>query len=134
MNGDEFLPVQEGKNGKLLLPLNTTAKRLGAASVTMDQSKDISVVFGPNRSMIMADTSLARRGFQITRLKSPVVLYMNKAMAEGEFYQYIAKRPCLEENDYIILLPKDCKPDAESKKQIFNAIQHLYENEILNDQ
>ncbi len=134
MNGDEFLPVQEGKNGKLLLPLNTTAKRLGAASVTMDRSKDISVVLGPNRSLIMADTSLARRGFQITRLKSPVVLYMNKAMAEGEFYQYIAKRPCLEENDYIILLPKDCMPDAESKNQIFNAVEHLFENEILNDQ
>ena len=133
MNGDEFLPVQEGKNGKLLLPLNTTAKRLGAASVTMDRSKDISVVLGPNRSMIMVDTSLARRGFQITRLKSPVVLYMNKAMAEGEFYQYIAKRPCMEENDYIILLPKDCEPDTESKNQIFNAVQHLFENEILND-
>jgi hypothetical protein len=59
---------------------------------------------------------------------------MNKAMAEGEFYQYIAKRPCLEENDYIILLPKDCKPDAESKNQIFNAAQNLYENEIQNDQ
>lgn len=126
MNGDEFLPVQQSRSGELLLPLNTTAKRLGADSVSMDKTRDITVIYSGERSMVMADSSLIRNGFQITRMKQPVTLYMNKAMAGGEFYQYIAGVTCLEEDGLILLLPGDFKQDNNSRTQMMQAAARLF--------
>lgn len=126
MNGDEILPVQQNHGGRLLLPLSTTLKYLGAASVSMDNQKDISVVFGKTRSLIMADTSLIRNGPWITRMNQPVVLYMNKAMAGGEFYQYIAGVTYLEEDGLILLIPGGFQPDKSSRHQMIRAAEKLF--------
>ena len=126
MNGDEILSVQQTYGGRLLLPLSTTLKYLGAASVSMDNQKDISVVFGKTRSLVMADTSLIRNGPWITRMNQPVTLYMNKAMAGGEFYQYIAGVTYLEEDGLILLIPGSFQPDKSSRHQMIQTAEQLF--------
>ncbi|QOX65378.1 hypothetical protein FRZ06_19470 [Anoxybacterium hadale] len=126
MNGDEILPVQQNRSGNLLLPLSTAVKRLGAASVSMDNRKDISIVLGETRNLIMADTNLVRNGPWITRLNQPVVLYMNKAMAGGEFYQHIAGVTYFEEGDLILLIPGEIHPDKRSRNQMVQTAEKLF--------
>lgn len=126
MNGDEILPVQQNRSGNLLLPLSTAVKRLGAASVSMDNQKDISIVLDGTRNLIMADTNLIRNGPRITRLKQPVVLYMNKAMAGGEFYQHIAGVTYIEEDDLILLVRGEIPPDKSSRYQMIQAAEKLF--------
>jgi len=74
----------------------------------------------------MADTNLIRNGMRITRLKQPVVLYMNKAMAGGEFYQHIAGITYFEEDDLILLIPGDLHPDKSSRYQMIQAAEKLF--------
>ena len=126
MNDKEILPVQQSSSRKLLLPVSTTAKLLGAASVTMDQRKDISVVLGETRYLIMADSSLLRTGYQITKLKQPVVLYMNKAMAGGEFYQQVAGVTCIEAEDIILLIPGIFSTDRYGELQMIKTAERLF--------
>lgn len=126
MNGDELLTVQKGSYGKLLLPLSATVQRLGATSVTMNGQKDITIVYNGEQSMIMAGSSIVRKGFRLTRLKSPVVLYLNKAMAGGEFYQAVTERPYVEKEGIIIILPGDAKSDIKEKERLIEAAKGLY--------
>lgn len=126
MNGDEQLTVQKGSYGKLLLPLGTTIQRLGATSVTMDKGKDITIVYNKEKSMVMANTSMIRWGFRLTRLNTPVVLYRNKAMAGGEFYRSITGRKYIEENGQIIILPIGTVPDRSMENQLLEAAGKLF--------
>ncbi|HVI40427.1 MAG TPA: glycerophosphodiester phosphodiesterase family protein, partial [Anaerovoracaceae bacterium] len=126
MNGEELLPVQKGSYGKLVLPLSTTVRRLGASSVSMDSTKDITIIFNKEKSMIMANSSIIRKGFQLTRLKTPVMLYLNKAMAGGEFYKGITGRDYIESDGRIILLPDGVKPDKEMEKQLLQSVGKLF--------
>ncbi len=125
-NGEEFLPVQTGGYGKLLLPLNTTAKELGAVSVTMNQSKDISILYREERSQVMVDSCLIRKGYRITKIKTPVVLYLNKAMAGGELYQCITGRTYFEKDGMLVILPKGIKSDENQKNQILKSVKNLF--------
>ncbi len=127
MNGEEFLPVQNGSYGKLLLPLNTTLRKLGASSVTMSAEKDLTIIYRQKKSMIMANTGIIRRGFLLERLNSPVTLYLNKAMAGGEFYRSITGRDYLEQDGCLIILPGDAKPDEALKKQLLAAAGKLFQ-------
>jgi len=126
LNGEELLPVQKGSYGRLLLPLSTTVQRLGADSVTMSRTKDITIVFNKEKSMIMANSSIVRKGFRLTRLKTPVVLYLNKAMAGGEFYRSITGRDYIEEDGRILLLPDGVKTDKDMDKQLLEAAGKLF--------
>lgn len=125
-NGEEFLPVQKESSGKLLLPLNTTMQRFGADSVTMSRTKDLTVIYNNERSMIMAGSSLIRKGFRIMRIKSPVALYLNKAMAGGGFFQCITGRNYLEKDDMLIILPNGLKTDKEMDQQIVSSARELF--------
>ncbi len=126
MNGEELLTVQKGSYGKLLLPLGTTIQRLGADSVTMNRGKDITILYNDEKSMIQANTGIIRRGFRLTRLKLPVVLYLNKAMAGGEFYREITGREYLEEDGRIILLPGGARPDGALQDQLLKTAGKLF--------
>ncbi len=126
LNGEELMTVQKGSYGKLLLPLGTTVQRLGATSVTMDKGKDITIVYNEEKSMVMANTSIIRWGFRLTRLKTPVVLYLNKAMAGGEFYRCITGRNYIEKNGIIIILPSGAAPDSSMEKQLLEAAGKLF--------
>lgn len=126
MNGEEHLTVQEGSGGKLMLPLGTTLQRLGASSVTMSKGKDITILHNGEKSMIMANTSILRKGFRLTRLKTPVVLYLNKSMAGGEFYREVTGRAYLEKDGMVILLPDAAEPDGALKAQLLQAADKLF--------
>ena len=126
MNGEEFLQVQKGSYGRLLLPLGTTLERLGADSVTMNGGKDISIVYNQEKSLVMANSSMIRRGFLITRLQMPVTLYLNKAMAGGEFYHCITEREYLENDGRIVILPEGAQPDEAMKKELLEAAGQLF--------
>jgi hypothetical protein len=126
MNGEELLAVQKGSYGKLLLPLGTTIQKLGADAVTMNKGKDITIMYNNEKSMVQANTSIIRRGFRLTRLKAPVVLYLNKAMAGGEFYKEITGRDYLEKDGLIILLPGVARSDEAWKDQLLNTAGKLF--------
>lgn len=126
MNGEELLAVQKGSYGKLLLPLATTIQRLGADSVTMNSGKDITIIYNNEKSMIQANTSIIRKGFRLSRLKTPVVLYLNKAMAGGEFYKEITGGDYLEKDGLIILLPGGSRPDEAWKDQLLKTAGKLF--------
>jgi Glycerophosphoryl diester phosphodiesterase len=128
MNGDELLTPRKGSFGKLLLPLGTTVQRLGASSVSMGRNRDISVVYNDKKTMIMADTGIVREGFMITRLNYPVILYLNKAMAGGEYYRCITGRNFIEQDGLIIILPKGENPDAGLARRLLEAAGKLYQN------
>jgi len=126
MNGGELLPVQKGNGGKLFLPLGTSLEKLGADSVVMDRRKDIIISYHQEKSMIMANTGIVRRGFQITRLNTPVTLYLNKAMAGGEFYRAITGRDYLEKDDKIIILPAGEQYGEAMKRELLDAAGKLF--------
>ncbi len=125
MNGEEFLPVQKNY-GKLMLPLSTTLKQLGAESVSMGNTKDITVQFRNEKYMVMADTCLIRKGFIITRINMPVVLYLGRAMAGGEAIRIITGREYLEKDDLIILLPEGATTDTGLNAELIKAAGLLY--------
>jgi hypothetical protein len=126
MNGEEFLTPQKGGYGKLLLPLGDTLRALGAESVTMGKGRDITIIYNGEKIMIMAESSIVRRGFMIERLYNPVVLYLNKAMAEGEFYRNITGRNYLEEDGVTVILPAGAKPDKKMEAQLILAAGKLF--------
>lgn len=126
MNGEEYLRAQRGSYGKLFLPLSTSLQRLGADSVVMSRDKDITILYRQEKSMIMANSSIVRRGFIITRLKAPVTLYLNKSMAGGEFYRCITGREYLEKDGTIVILPDCVLPDEAVKKELLEAAGKLY--------
>ncbi|MEL7655969.1 MAG: glycerophosphodiester phosphodiesterase family protein [Bacillota bacterium] len=126
MNGEEFFPVQKGSSWKLLLPLNTTLKNLGASSVTMSRTRDVSIVYNNDKYMVVVNSYIIRKGFQTTRINSPVVLYLNKAMAGGEFYRCITGRSFIEKDDTIVILPEGVKADSAAEKQIIKAAGTLF--------
>lgn len=125
-NGEEFLPVKKGSYGKLLLPLNASIKELGATSVSMGQTKDISIAYNDSKYLVMVDSYFIRKGFQSTKISYPVVLYLNKAMAAGEFYQCITGRSYLENENMIIILPKGVSLNKSEKEKILRAADMLY--------
>lgn len=124
--GEEYLTVQKTSFGKLLLPLGTTLQRLGASSVYMSKDKDITILYNTEKSMIMANTGILRRGFRLTRLKMPVVLYLNKSMAGGEFYKEITGRAFVEKEGRLIILPGNAEPDEALKEQLLKAADKLF--------
>ena len=126
MNGQEFLPVQRDNNRKLLLPLNDTLQQLGASSVSMSGTRDISIMYQNDKYMVMVNSSLVRKGFQIARVNHPVELYLNKAMAEGEFYQRITGRSNIEKNDIMVILPDGVSKDKVNEEQIIKAAEMLF--------
>ncbi len=126
MNGEEYLTVQNGGFGRLLLPLGTSLLRLGAESVVMNGGKDISILYRQEKSMIMANTSIVRRGFLVTRLNMPVTLYLNKAMAGGEFYRCITGREYLEKDGKIVILPEGKKYNGAMKDELLAAAGKLF--------
>ncbi len=126
-NGEELLPVQKGSAGKLLLPLGATLEKLGASSVTMGRDKDIVIVYKDEKTRIMANTGIARKGFlRAVYLKHPVVLYLNRAIAAGEFYQYITGRNYIEKDGILILLPESVSLRGLPQEQLFKASETLY--------
>jgi len=127
-NGAELLAVRKGSHGKLMLPLSATLQYLGASSVTMDKGRDISIVFHKEKSMIMADTNIVRKGFRLTRLRFPVTLYLNKAMAAGEFYRCVTGRNFIENSDTIILLPEGANPGKTTEKLLLDAAGSLFQS------
>lgn len=126
MNGEEFLPVQKSSNWKLMLPLNTTMQQLGASSVTMSRTRDISIIYQNDKYLVMVNSYLVRKGFQITRMNRPVELYLNKAMAEGEFYQLITGRSYVEKDDILVILPNGVSKDKVNKEQIVQSARLLF--------
>ena len=76
--------------------------------------------------MIMANSSIIRKGFRLTRLNTQVVLYLNKAMAGGEFYEGITGRDYIERDGRIIILPDGVKPDKEMEKQLLQSVGKLF--------
>jgi len=99
---------------------------LGADSVTMSKGKDFTIIYNKEKSMIMANSNIIRRGFRLTRLKTPVVLYLNKAMAGGEFYRCITGRNYLERDGKIIILPSGAEPDNDMEMQLLEAAGKLF--------
>jgi hypothetical protein len=92
----------------------------------MDRRKDIIISYHQEKSMIMANTGIVRRGFQITRLNTPVTLYLNKAMAGGEFYRAITGRDYLEKDDKIIILPAGEQYGEAMKRELLDAAGKLF--------
>ncbi len=126
LNGEERLPVQVYRGGKLLMPMKDVMIMLGAESVSMDNRKDISIQYGKNKYLVMANQYTLRQGFRITRLKTPVVLYLNKAMVSGEFCQCITGRDTIEKDDAMIILPQGIKKESLDEKKIIEAALLLF--------
>lgn len=126
LNGEEPLAVQKGAHGRLMLPLSATAQKLGADSVTMSREKDLTVIFNGEKNMIMVDSNIVRRGFRQTRLNTKVILYLNKAMASGEFFRCVTGREFIEMDDLIIILPAGIKPDSRLTNQLSAAAGKLF--------
>jgi hypothetical protein len=126
MNGEEMLAVQQVGYERLMLPLADTLKRLGAYSVSMGGRRDITIVYHDEKYMIVAGTGILRNGFAVKRLDYPVILYLNKAMAAGDFFRLITGRESIEREGIIILLPEGVKPGNDLKEQLFKAAEELY--------
>ena len=110
-----------------MLPLSATVCELGATSVTMSKTRDITILFNDEKSMVVVNSLYLRKGFlRAIKLNSPVILYLNKAMAGGEFYQYITGRNFIEKDDIIIILPNGLKPDENTKNQILQSARNLF--------
>lgn len=128
MNGKEFLPVQKSTSGKLLLPLGTAAIELGANSVIMAKGKDIVVSFNKSKYRSVINSYCIRNGFIVKRIKTPIELYLNKAMAGGEILEQITGRTYLEKDDIIIILPLKSKLDKSMERQLIDSAQNLFAN------
>ena len=126
MNDEEFLPVKSGTNWKLLLPLNATMQQLGASSISMSRTRDISIMYQNEKYMVMVNSYSIRKGFQFIRMKHPVELYLNKAMADGEFYQLITTRGYIEKNDIMVILPDGVVKDKVDEEQIIKSAGLLF--------
>ena len=125
MNGEELLPVQLA-GWRPLLPLADTARELGASSVTMGEAKDLTVVYNAEKIKVIANSAAVRKGFQVTWLNDPVTVYLDKAMAGGEFYRYMTGRNYYVEDERIIILPAGVDPDKDMKRQLTDFIEKLF--------
>lgn len=126
MNGNELLPVQKSTNGKLLLPLGTTAIELGATSVTMEKGKDMVVTYGNEKIRAVINSYSIRNGFRVRWLKTPISLYLNKAMASGEIYEHITGRTYIEKDNLIIILPENIKVNQNTVNRLIETAQDLF--------
>jgi len=126
MNDQEFLPVQMSTNGKLLLPLNTTAIELGATSVKMDKGRDMVITYDNQKIRAYINGYCIRNGFRVGRIKTPVCLYLNKAMAGGEVYEYITGRSYIEKKDLVIIFPKSAVVNKYIEDQLIETAQRLF--------
>lgn len=127
MNGKELLTVQTGSFGRLYLPLSDTLKSLGASSVSMSGSLDITIVYQNEKYMIIANTSMVRKTYtRSVALKYPVVLYRDKAMATGEFFRHITGREFIEKDGLIIILPTGASVEKNFEKQLLQAAGMLF--------
>ncbi len=126
-NGEELLAVQKGGGGELLLPLSDTLNRLGASSVSMSGRRDITIVYHDEKYMIMANSNMVRKTYtRSVSLKYPVVLYLNKAMAAGDFFRLITGRESIEKEGILILLPEGVNPGKDLKEQLLKTAGKLY--------
>lgn len=126
-NGEELLAVQEEGGGELLLPLSDTINRLGASSVSMGGRRDITVVYHNEKYTIMANSNMVMKVYtRSVSLKYPVVLYLNKAMAPGDFFGLVTGREAIEKEGVMILLPEGVNPDKTMKEQLLKAAGKLY--------
>lgn len=126
MNGKEKLSVQKSSAGKLLLPLGVTAMELKAESVTMDKGRDVVITVNQEKYRSCIGSYMIRNGFRVTRIRTPITLYLNKAMADGEIYQYLTGRDYLEADDLIVILPEHAGVSKEMESQLLAAAHKLY--------
>ena len=130
-NEKEILLPRTTFSGKLLLPLSTTAVELGTASVTMDKGRDIVITKGKEKIRACIGSYMIRSGFRVTKIKTPIELYLNKAMADGEIYKYLTGREYLEDGETIVILPDGVQLDRSRRNEILKSARSLFEDEAV---
>lgn len=126
MNDGELLDVQKSFLGKAMLPVADTILELGADSVFMDHQRYITIAYKGEQIMAMPDAGFIRKDFRINRMNTKVALYLNKAMAEGEFFKLVAGRNSVEKDGVIVILPVGMRADTELKNRLPEAACQLY--------
>jgi glycerophosphoryl diester phosphodiesterase len=132
-NRDETFSPRQNFYGKLLVPLSTTLLELGADSVTMEKGNDIVISYENQKYRSVAGTSLLRGFIRSIRLSTPVTLYLNKAMAGGEFCENITGRPYIENGDMIVILPAAAMLKEGMRAELFRAAALLFHDTRLNE-
>ncbi len=60
-------------------------------------------------------------------LKSTIQLYRNRAMGDGQVYAELTGRDYIQENGYLILLPKGSKVTEVQREELLEIAQGLYQ-------
>lgn len=133
LNRGESLSVRQDFYGKLLVPLSATLLELGAESVTMEKGNDIVVSYENQKYRSVAGSFLLRGGIRSIRLSTPVTIYLNKAMAGGEFCKNITGRSYIENRDVIVILPAGTALKDDMREELFRTAVLLFHDTRLNE-
>ena len=126
--GDELLYTQKYANGTVISPFADCIRAVGADSVTLDDERYVHVFYNGIRTTMLLDSTYINQGVWVAGMKTPLVLYRNKTLAQGDVYKKITGREYLESEDTMVLLPYGVTITSESDKEaIFKAAGLLFD-------
>ena len=127
-SGETLLPVTSADSkGNIYSPLYDTALVLGASSVKMNgNTKAMDIQFqGKNyQAGISGVTKYYRKNYK--KLDVNVQLYRNRAVADGRFYQALTGRPYIQQDGYLIILPKGSNVTDAQRQELLRIAKQLY--------
>lgn len=129
LSGSTLLPaIAADSSGNIYTAMSDTAIALGASSAQMNgTTKALDVKYGGKQYQIgiRGTTKSYRKNIPI--LKSTIQLYRNRAIGDGQVYTELTGRECIQENGYLILLPKGSKATEVQREELLEIAQGLYQ-------
>ena len=129
LSGNRLLTaISADDRGNVYTSLYDTAIQLGASKVQMNNTtKAMEITYQGQQVQagITGTTKQYRKALSV--MKTTVQLYRNRAMATGAFYQELTGRKYLQQDGYLILLPKEVSIDTVQSETLLTIAKELYE-------
>lgn len=128
-SGNTLLPaIAADSQGNIYTSLYDTATALGASGVQMNgTTKAMEIIWqGKTCQAGITGTTRSYRS-KIPVLQAKVQLYRNRAMAGGDLYQELTGRSLIQQDGYLILLPKGTVVTEAEQQQLLEIARQLYQ-------
>lgn len=129
LSGNTLLPaIAADSQGNLYTSLYDTTMALGATSARMnDKTKAMDIKY--QGKVYQAGIEGVTKYYQKngTVLKTKVQLYRNRAMANGPLYKELTGRNYVQQDGYLILLPKGVTLTDSQQKNMVEIAKQLYQ-------
>ena len=129
LSGNTLLPaIAADSQGNVYTSLYDTAIELGASGTQMNSStKAMDIKY--QGKFYQAGIEGVTKGYQKkgTVLKTKVQLYRNRAMGNGALYQELTGRGYLQQDGYLILLPKGVTLTESQRDGMLEIAKQLYQ-------